>query len=47
MISLNEIRDNSRGEKLNRDDLETIKRGLEDIKAGRYVTLEEYEQGKS
>ena len=33
-------------EKLSRDDLEALKRGLEDIKAGRYVTLEEYEQDK-
>lgn len=33
-------------EKLSRDDLEAVKRGLEDIKAGRYVTLEEYEQDK-
>jgi len=47
MIPLNEIHDNSRGKKLSRDDLEAIKRGLEDIKAGRYVTLEECEQGKS
>lgn len=33
-------------EKLSRDDLEAVKRGLEDIKAGRYVTLEEYEQDR-
>lgn len=33
-------------EKLSRDDLEAVKRGLEDIKAGKYVTLEEYEQDK-
>ncbi|MGB4274679.1 MAG: helix-turn-helix domain-containing protein [Bacillota bacterium] len=33
-------------EKLSRDDLEALKRGLEDIKAGKYVTLEEYEQDK-
>jgi predicted transcriptional regulator len=33
-------------EKLSRDDLEALKRGLEDIKAGRYVTLEEYEQDR-
>jgi len=33
-------------ERLNKDDLEAIKRGLEDIKAGRYVTLKEYEQGR-
>ncbi|KRT35219.1 DNA binding domain-containing protein, excisionase family [Acetomicrobium thermoterrenum DSM 13490] len=33
-------------EKLSRDDLEAVKRGLEDIKAGRYVTLKEYEQDK-
>jgi len=33
-------------EKLSRDDLEALKRGLEDIKAGKYVTLEEYEQDR-
>ncbi|MEN2996195.1 MAG: helix-turn-helix domain-containing protein [Acetomicrobium sp.] len=33
-------------EKLSRDDLEAVKRGLEDIKAGRYVTLEDYEQDR-
>jgi len=33
-------------EKLSRDDLEAVKRGLEDIKAGRYVTLKEYEQDR-
>ncbi|WP_213698107.1 helix-turn-helix domain-containing protein [Acetomicrobium sp.] len=33
-------------EKLSRDDLEAVKRGLEEIKAGKYVTLEEYEQDK-
>ncbi len=37
---------NNDEEKLSRDDLEAVKRGLEDIKAGRYVTLEEYEQDK-
>ena len=33
-------------EKLNRDDLEAVKLGLEDIKAGGCVTLEKYEQDK-
>jgi len=37
---------NNDEEKLSRDDLEAVKRGLEDIKAGKYVTLEEYEQDK-
>lgn len=37
---------NNDEEKLSRDDLEAVKRGLEDIKAGRYVTLEEYEQDR-
>lgn len=32
--------------KLSRDDLEAVKRGLKDIKVGRYVTLEEYEQDR-
>ncbi|HUM44261.1 MAG TPA: hypothetical protein PKI14_15060 [Fervidobacterium sp.] len=42
MVFLNEIYDSSQDERLSRDDLEAIKRGLEDIKAGRYITLEEY-----
>jgi len=29
-------------EKLSTEDLEAIRRGLEDIKNGRYITLEEY-----
>jgi len=33
-------------EKLSRDDLEAVKRGLEDIKADKKVTLEDYEQDK-
>jgi excisionase family DNA binding protein len=37
---------NNDEEKLSRDDLEAVKRGLEDIKAGRYVTLEDYEQDR-
>lgn len=37
---------NNDEEKLSRDDLEAVKRGLEDIKAGKYVTLEEYEQDR-
>lgn len=27
-------------------DLEAVRRGLEDVRAGRYVTLEAYDQGK-
>jgi len=33
-------------EELSPEDLEAVNRGLEDIKAGRYVTLEEYEKGR-
>jgi len=46
MVFLSEIYGNPQDERLSRDDLEAVKRGLEDIKAGRYVTLEEYEQDK-
>lgn len=33
-------------EAMSSEDWAAIKRGLEDVKSGRYVTLEEYEQGK-
>ena len=33
-------------EDLGDDDLKAIRRGLEDIKAGRFVTLEVYQKGK-
>lgn len=33
-------------EELTPEDMEAIGRGEEDMKAGRYVTLEEYDQGK-
>lgn len=31
---------------LSEEDLKAVRRGLEDIKAGRFVTLDDYEQGK-
>ncbi len=34
------------GEELSPEGLKAVRRGLEDIKAGRVVTLSEYEQGK-
>jgi len=33
-------------EDLSEDDLKAIRRGLEDIKAGRFVTLDDYQKGK-
>ena len=41
-----EYRTEELDETLNQDDLQAIKQGIEDIKAGRYIAREEYEKGK-
>jgi len=33
-------------EELSPEDLKAVQRGIEDIKSGRFVTLDQYEQGK-
>lgn len=38
--------DNYEDDHLSQEDLQAIRRGLEDIKSGRIVTLDQYEQGK-
>ncbi len=34
-------------EELSPEDMKAVQRGIEDIKSGRFVTLDQYEQGKS